>query len=113
MDNAYQNTCKAFPFVTVIPSQEVKQYDNIAYTMYKFTPEIIQNAAKKEGIQMKPKSERGGTTSSMLVTTGALPGGPCIYSGQQAAHSCLEWCCIEDLTLMVQILKNIISETLK
>lgn len=113
LDNAYQNTCKAFPFVTVIPSQEVKQYDNIAYTMYKFTPEIIQNAAKKEGIQMKPKSERGGTTSSMLVTTGALPGGPCIYSGQQAAHSCLEWCCIEDLTLMVQILKNIISETLK
>lgn len=112
LNNAYKKTCKAFPFVTVTPSEEVKQYDNIAYTMYKHTPEIIQKAALKEGIKMIPKSERGGTTSSMLVTTGALPGGPCIYSGQQAAHSCLEWCCIEDLTLMVQILKNIINETL-
>lgn len=113
LQNAYQKASKAFPFVTITPSEEVKQYDNIAYTMYKHTPEIIQQAALKEGIQISPKSERGGTTSSMLVTTGALPGGPCIYSGQQAAHSCLEWCCIEDLTLMVQVLKNIISETLK
>lgn len=112
LKNAYHKTCEAFPFVTVTPSEEVKQYDNIAYTMYKHTPEIIQKAAQKEGISMIPKSERGGTTSSMLVTTGALPGGPCIYSGQQAAHSCLEWCCIEDLTLMVQVLKNIINEAL-
>lgn len=112
LKNAYHKTCEAFPFVTVTPSEEVKQYDNIAYTMYRHTPEIIQKAAQKEGISMTPKSERGGTTSSMLVTTGALPGGPCIYSGQQAAHSCLEWCCIEDLTLMVQILKNVIHETL-
>lgn len=112
LKNAYHKTCEAFPFVTVTPSEEVKQYDNIAYTMYKHVPEIIQKAAQKEGIFMTPKSERGGTTSSMLVTTGALPGGPCIYSGQQAAHSCLEWCCIEDLTLMVQILKNVIHETL-
>lgn len=111
--NAYQKTCKAFPFVKIAPSEEVKQYDNIAYTMYKHTPEIIQKAALKEDILMTPKSERGGTTSSMLVTTGALPGGPCIYSGQQAAHSCLEWCCIEDLALMVQVLKNIINETLQ
>ena len=111
--DAYQKTCKAFPFVTVTPSEEVKQYDNIAYTMYKNIVEIIQNAARKEDIQMIPQSERGGTTAAMLVTTGTLPGGPCIYSGQQAAHSCLEWCCIEDLTLMVQVLKNIISETLK
>lgn len=112
LKNAYHKTCEAFPFVTVTPSEEVKQYDNIAYTMYRHTPEIIQKAAQKEGISMTPKSERGGTTSSMLVTTGALPGGPCIYSGQQAAHSCLEWCCIEDLTLMVQVLKNIINEAL-
>lgn len=113
LHSAYQKTCEAFPFVKVTPSEEVKQYDNIAYTMYKHTPEIIQKAALKEGLQMVAKSERGGTTSSMLVTTGALPGGPCIYSGQQAAHSCMEWCCIEDLTLMVQVLKNFIDETLK
>lgn len=113
LHNAYQKTCKAFPFVKITPSEEVKQYDNIAYTMYKHTPEIIQKATLKEGLQMAAKSERGGTTSSMLVTTGALPGGPCIYSGQQAAHSCMEWCCIEDLTLMVQVLKNLIAETLK
>lgn len=113
LHNAFQKTCKAFPFVKITPSEEVKQYDNIAYTMYKHTPEIIQKAALKEGLPMVAKSERGGTTSSMLVTTGALPGGPCIYSGQQAAHSCMEWCCIEDLTLIVQVLKNIIEETLK
>lgn len=82
LQKAYQKTCEAFPFVKVTPSEEVKQYDNIAYTMYKHTPEIIQKAALKEGLQMVAKSERGGTTSSMLVTTGALPGGPCIYSGQ-------------------------------
>lgn len=103
LHNAFQKTCKAFPFVKITPSEEVKQYDNIAYTMYKHTPEIIQKAALKEGLPMVAKSERGGTTSSMLVTTGALPGGPCIYSGQQAAHSCMEWCCIEDLTLIVQV----------
>lgn len=113
LHNAFQKTCKAFPFVKITPSEEVKQYDNIAYTMYRHTPEIIQKAALKEGLPMVAKSERGGTTSSMLVTTGALPGGPCIYSGQQAAHSCMEWCCIEDLTLMVQVLKNLIEETLK
>ena len=113
LHNAFQKTCKAFPFVKITTSEEVKHYDNIAYTMYKHTPEIIQKAALKEGLPMVAKSERGGTTSSMLVTTGALPGGPCICSGQQAAHSCMEWCCIEDLTLMVQVLKNIIEETLK
>lgn len=90
LHNAFQKTCKAFPFVKITPSEEVKQYDNIAYTMYRHTPEIIQKAALKEGLPMVAKSERGGTTSSMLVTTGALPGGPCIYSGQQAAHSCME-----------------------
>lgn len=113
LKHAYKKTCEAFPFVTITPSEEVKQYDNIAYTMYKHTPEIIREAALKEGLKMTPQSERGGTTSAMLVTTGTLPGGPCIYSGQQAAHSCMEWCCIEDLTLMVQVMKNIINETLK
>ncbi len=112
LTDAYEKTCAAYPFVTVTKSEAVKQYDNVAYSMYKDTHEIIRKAASKEGINLEPQSERGGTTSAMLVTTGALPGGPCIYSGQQAEHSCLEWSCLEDMTMMIQVVENIIAETL-
>lgn len=67
--DAFRKTSAAFPFVKISKSEENKQYDNIAYTMHKSTQELIQKAAKKEGVNMSPQTERGGTTSAMLVTT--------------------------------------------
>lgn len=59
---------------------------------------------------MSPCSERGGTTSAMMAAKG-LRGGPCIYSGQQAAHSVYEWVCVEDMVRMtyvtISITKNV------
>lgn len=103
-----EKTRKTFPYVQAKLQNETKQYDNIAYTMYPGTPEIIQKAAIREGLEMKPSSERGGTTAAML--TGKLPGGPCIYSAQQAEHSCYEWTCLEDMIQMTKVVENIIEE---
>lgn len=111
LENALEKTRTAFPFVSTAKLSESVQYENIAYSMPTYVPELIIKASLKEGIILTPKRERGGTTSAMLV--GKLPGGPCIYSGQQAEHSCLEWCCLEDMLMQIQVVENIIHEITK
>ncbi|MCM1079855.1 MAG: hypothetical protein NC344_09160 [Bacteroidales bacterium] len=115
LDNAFEKTRKAFPFVNVTRSGPVLQYENIAYSMPSFVPSLITEAAKKEGITLTPRNERGGTTSAMLSARipGQIPGGPCIYSGQQSEHSIHEWCCVEEMSLMVNIIRNIITDVAK
>ena len=109
LNEAYKKTRQAYPFVEIIKSDEIFQYDNIAYTMPEYVPDLVINAAAKAGITMSPRSERGGTTSAML--TDKLPGGPCIYSGQQNPHSVYEWCCIQEMIKMTDVVLNIIKQT--
>lgn len=115
LDNAFVKTRSAFPFVEVTRSGQALQYENIAYSMPGYVPELISNAAAKESMTLNPRNERGGTTSAMLSARmpDKLPGGPCIYSGQQSEHSIYEWCCVEEMNQMVSVVENIIVDVAK
>lgn len=111
-NNAEKLTSEAYPFVIVEGGTEIVQYEKIAYTMYPGTADIIVKSAEKNGLAMKPSSERGGTTSAMMAANG-LRGGPCIYSGQQVAHSLYEWVCVEDMIKMIFVTKDIVEKVAK
>ena len=76
--------------------------------MYPGVVELIVKSAKNNGMTLIPCSERGGTTSAMMAAKG-LRGGPCIYSGQQAAHSLYEWVCVEDMVKMVDVITDVVK----
>lgn len=111
LDSAIVKTSRAYPFVEVIPGEPVLQYENIAYSMPSYVPVLITYAAAKASMKMKPSHERGGTTSAMLSARlpEHIPGGPCIFSGQHAGHSIYEWCCVEEMAQMVDVVQHIIS----
>lgn len=106
--DAERLAAEAYPFVKVEAGSETVQYENIAYTMYPGTADLIMNSAARVGMKMSPSSERGGTTSAMMAAKG-LRGGPCIYSAQQAAHSVYEWVCVEDMVKMIFVTTNIVN----
>lgn len=106
--DAERLAAEAYPFVKVEAGQETVQYENIAYTMYPGTADLIVKSAASAGMTMNPSSERGGTTSAMMAAKG-LRGGPCIYSAQQAAHSVYEWVCVEDMVRMVLVTTDIVK----
>lgn len=113
LDKAYNKTKEAFPFVEITMESNNQFYDNIAYTMHPKSIEIIERAAEKtDGIQMVGTDLRAGTTSALMVAKG-LPGGPNLYSGQQAVHSVYEWCCLEEMIDLVKLTKNIVTEVSK
>ena len=115
MEENLQKTQDAFPFVSVTKIGEDMQYENIAYTMPDYVPSLVQKAALEAGMRMGPKHARGGTTSAMMVAhyPEVMPGGCDVYSGQNAEHSCFEWCCVEELLQMVTVSENIIEELTK
>ena len=108
-------TQQAFPNVRISKTGDQLQYENIAYSMPAFLPAIIEKASRSAGIPMTARSERGGTTSAMMVAQfpDAMPGGSGIYSGQQAEHSRYEWTCVEELTGLVNVCESIIAEIVK
>ena len=106
--DAERLAASAYPFVKVEAGPETVQYENIAYTMYPGTADLIMNSAARVGMKMSPSSERGGTTSAMMAAKG-LRGGPCIYSAQQAAHSVYEWVCVEDMVKMIFVTTDIVK----
>lgn len=88
------------------------QYDNVANSMHPQTIDVIKRAAANTGVKMEPIELRAGTTGAMMVARG-LPGGPCIYSGQQAEHSVHEWCCIEELVELTALCHEIVLQIAK
>lgn len=112
MADNLRKTQKAFPFVKAEKTGDDMQYENIAYSLPEYVPAIIQKAAADAGMDMQPKKSRGGTTSAMMVAhfPEQMPGGSDLYSGQNAEHSCYEWCCVEELLQMVVVAENIITE---
>ena len=109
LNEAYRKTTEAFPFVEITLESDDLIYENVAYNMHPKAIEVIENAVEKTGILMKGVDLRAGTTSALMVAKG-LPGGPCIYSGQQAEHSVYEWCCVEEMIDLVRLTKNIVTE---
>jgi len=109
LDSAYVKTRQAYPFVEINLENDELQYENVAYNMHPKAVEVIMQSAQKTGIPMEGVELRAGTTGALMVAKG-LPGGPCIYSAQQAAHSVYEWCCLEEMMDVIELTKNIVSE---
>lgn len=111
-DTAYAKTKAAFPMVEIVNESNILQYDNVAYSMHPKTVEVITQAAKTTGVKMEPSEIRAGTTGAMMVAQG-LPGSPCIYSGQHAEHSLMEWACMDELVEITGLCHEIISQVAK
>ena len=103
---------KAFPLVDIRKTFDMMQYESISYTMPEFVPDLLKKAAHDAGLDMQTKYSRGGTTSAMMVAMfpDDMPGGPDLYSGQNAVHSCYEFACIEELLTMVNVTENVVKE---
>ena len=109
MAKALENTRTAYPEVKIVMEDSTLQYENIAYSMHPMAVKVIQKAAKDMSMPMAPKDLRAGTTASMMVAKG-LPGGPSIYSGQNAEHSVYEWCSINDLVQITDLCIEIVAQ---
>jgi tripeptide aminopeptidase len=109
LDQAHHRTQEAYPFVEVVLENDELQYENVAYNMHPEAVNVIKQSAEKTGIPMEGVDLRAGTTGALMVAKG-LPGGPCIYSAQQAEHSVFEWCCLEEMIDIVRLTRNIVTE---
>ena len=109
LNEAMRKTREAYPRVKISIDDNTGLYGNVAYSMHPAVTDIIATAAQKSGIPMRPTWLRAGTTCALMVARG-LPGGPCIYGGQQAVHSVHEWSCIEELVDLTGLCKNIVAE---
>lgn len=114
MEDNLQKVQAAFPFVEAIKTDDQMQYENIAYSMPEYVPDLVKKAAHDAGMDMREKYARGGTTSAMMVARfpDVMPGGSDFYSGQNAEHSCYEWCCIEELAQLVNVVEKMIAEVI-
>lgn len=112
MEDNLRKVQAAFPFVVASKTDDMKQYENIAYTMPEYVPSLIQKAASAYGMEISTKYSRAGTTSAMMVAAfpDVMPGGCDLYSGQNAEHTCYEWCCIEELVQLKDIVLQVIKE---
>ena len=112
MEENLEKVRAAFPFVEVKKTDDMMQYENVAYTMPEYVPSLIQKAASAYGVEVKTKSSRAGTTSAMMVAAfpEAMPGGSDFYSGQNAEHSCYEWCCIEEMVQLTDIVLQMVKD---
>lgn len=106
-----RKTQKAFPFVEMRKTDDQMQYENVGYTMPDYVPALVQKAAQDAGMNMRTKYARGGTTSAMMVARfpNETCGGSDFYSGQNAEHSQYEWCCIEEMMQLVDVIENMIK----
>lgn len=116
MEDNLKKVQVAFPFVDAKKTDDMMQYENIAYTMPEYVPSLIQKSASAYAMDVTTKYSRAGTTSAMMVAAypEAMPGGSDFYSGQNAEHTCYEWCCIEEMVqltdIVLQIVKDITNE---
>lgn len=113
MEDNLKKVQAAFPFVEARKTDDQMQYENIAYSMPNYVPELVKKAAHDAGMEMREKYARGGTTSAMMVARfpDVIPGGCDFYSGQNAEHSCFEWACLEEMMTLVNITENIINSS--
>ena len=112
MEDNLAKVQKAFPFVEIKKTDDQMQYENIAYSMPDYVPDLVKKAAHDAGMEMREKYARGGTTSAMMVARfpDVMPGGSDFYSGQNAEHSCYEWACVEEMMQLVNAVENMIKE---
>ena len=100
---------KKFPNVKVDVIWDETQYDNVEYSMYAGSRQIIDRAAARCGQTIEYKAERGGTTAAMFTAKG-LKGGMCIFSGQHNCHKVHEYSCLEEMMDAYKLLLCAIDE---
>ena len=112
MEENLRKVQAAFPFVEAKKTDDMMQYENVAYTMPEYVPSLVQKAASTYGMKIAPQYSRAGTTSAMMVAAfpDVMPGGCDFYSGQNAEHTCYEWCCIEELVQLKEIVLQMVME---
>lgn len=112
LNDAEHRTMEMYPRVGIELVNSFTQYDNIAFNMNPRSVEIIESAAKRTGVRMKPTYLRAGTTSALMVAKG-MPSGPCIFSGQHNAHSLYEYVCVEELVELTEFCKQVVKEVMQ
>ena len=112
LNDAERKTMQMYPRVGIELVNSFTQYDNIAYNMHPKAVEIIESAAERAGVKMKPTYLRAGTTSALMVAKG-MPSGPCIFSGQHNVHSLYEYACIEELVELTNFCKQVVREIMR
>ena len=100
---------REFPNVQVDVIWDETQYDNVEYSMYPGSRQIIERAAARCGQTIEFKAERGGTTAAMFTAKG-LKGGICIFSGQHNCHKVHEYSCLEEMMGAYRLLLHAIDE---
>lgn len=100
---------REFPNVQVDVIWDETQYDNVEYSMYPGSRQIIERAAARCGQTIEFKAERGGTTAAMFTAKG-LKGGMCIFSGQHNCHKVHEYSCLEEMMDAYRLLLHAIDE---
>lgn len=100
---------KDFPNVQVKVIWDETQYDNVEYSMYPGSRQIIERAAVRCGLTIEFKAERGGTTAAMFTAKG-LKGGMCIFSGQHNCHKVHEYSCLEEMIDAYKLMLYAIDE---
>ena len=105
---ARKMTAAAFPNVGVELAGESVQYENVAYSMWPESEQIVQKAMDDCGVEGNFVSVRGGTTASMFAAKG-LKGGICLFSGQHAIHSVFEYSVLEEMYAAFRVMLNVIG----
>lgn len=70
---------------------------------------MLSSAAAKIGKDLDLKSNRGGTTASMMAAKG-LKGGLLVFSGQHAIHSVYEYSVLEEVHEAYMLMLHTIDE---
>lgn len=107
---AIERIKRDFPNVRVEILYDDIQYENVAYTIHPQAQSLVEDAAKKIGLDVNFEDVRGGTTASMFAAKG-LKGGMCVFTGQHDIHSTREYADLQEMEnsyrLMLEIIKSV------
>ncbi|MBP5404021.1 MAG: tripeptide aminopeptidase PepT [Elusimicrobiaceae bacterium] len=92
-----------------IERQVFKQYQNVAENIHPKAGALAQRACERAGVTPTFKTERDGTTASMLMLKLGR-GAYTIFTGQQNAHNFTEWLSEEDMFKSYWVALNMIDE---
>ncbi|MBE6240011.1 MAG: M20/M25/M40 family metallo-hydrolase [Bacteroidales bacterium] len=91
-----------------ITTDEIR-YDNVALTMHPECINTLKKAAARFDKVLDLKSNRGGTTASMMVAKG-LRGGMLVFSGQHVPHTVYEYSVLEEVMDAYKLMLYAIDE---
>ncbi len=85
------------------------QYENVANGVKPEALGMINQAMKEAGVTPKPKKERAGTTSAMIMAKHGF-GGYTVFTGQNNPHAFTEWLSEEDMFKAYKVALNLVKQ---